>query len=563
MRCVVLLMIFICMLCDCDKHEARFLYFAYGSNLLKSRLLINCPSAVFITAAKVPGYRLDFDKYSDNWCGAVATIVADADGEAWGAIWAIKDSELAALDRQEGVNSKKYCAKNVKAITPLGHDITARVYHINSEPPKMQPEIIPLQRRPGNTYLQVIALGAYECGIPSHYIEYVQRFPVNGRRAKEKIISQLDIYEYLNYLPSQYKTKNSKFLSIQKKLINSFNSTRNANPATIWVEAENWISNTSLYPQENGMGGKILHALQASQIALVDNAPKGTQLKLLLLMEGNQKVYFKPRRYNLDHVINGNIYAGFDRHNSEVFAYYLAMVLNFKWIPPSVIRRVHLHKDIIPVATSGLRKTMVKNDKGSTCIYGKCFYCKVNDTVCPNDRGEVEGAAILYLDKQLKVFKSPWRRSYNAKRMEWETDNDYCMKIKGTLSLRRLLNLIDVAIFDFLIQNGDRHRYEVYKESIILLDNGKGLGNPHIDELDILAPLYQCCMLAISTWQHLEIISGGNLSETIKLLSAFQGNKLATEEHFRAIERRLLKIYATVQYCIGRHGSSKVFRSGF
>ncbi|XP_047506670.1 glycosaminoglycan xylosylkinase homolog isoform X1 [Pieris napi] len=375
-----------------------------------------------------------------------------------------------------------------------------------------------------------------------------------------------DIYEYLNYLPNQYKNKNSKFMPIQKKLINSFNTSRVTNPAHAqhtWVEVDNWVSNISLFPHEDGIGGKMLHALQSTPIALVDNAPKGTQLKLLLLLEGNQKLYFKPKRYNLEHVINGKIYAGFDRHNSEVFAYYLAMVLNFKWIPPSVIRKVHLDNDILPVATSGLRKTMSKNSKGTLCIYGKCFYCKINETVCPDDNGEVEGAAILYLDKQLKVYKSPWRRSYNAKKMEWEIDSDFCVKIKGSLSTRHLLNLIEVSLFDFLIQNGDRHRYEVYKEQIILLDNGKGLGNPLVDELDILAPLYQCCMLPTSTWQHLEILSGGNLSDTIKLLSKFQGIKLATEEHFKAIERRLLKIYATVQYCIGRYGSSKVFRSGF
>lgn len=39
------------------------------------------------------------------------------------------------------------------------------------------------------------------------------------------------------------------------------------------------------------------------------------------------------------------------------------MVMNFKWIPPSVIRKVHLDNDIVPVATSGLRKTMIKNGK--------------------------------------------------------------------------------------------------------------------------------------------------------------------------------------------------------
>lgn len=58
----------------------------------------------------------------------------------------------------------------------------------------------------------------------------------------------------------------------------------------------------------------------------------------------------------------------------------------------------------------------------------------------------------------------------------------------------RLLDLIDVAIFDFLIQNGDRHHYETRNDRVVLVDNGKGFGHPHIDHLDILAPLYQCCM---------------------------------------------------------------------
>lgn len=58
----------------------------------------------------------------------------------------------------------------------------------------------------------------------------------------------------------------------------------------------------------------------------------------------------------------------------------------------------------------------------------------------------------------------------------------------------RLLDLIDVAVFDFLIQNGDRHHYETRNDRVVLVDNGKGFGHPHIDHLDILAPLYQCCM---------------------------------------------------------------------
>ncbi|XP_049869134.1 glycosaminoglycan xylosylkinase homolog [Pectinophora gossypiella] len=369
-----------------------------------------------------------------------------------------------------------------------------------------------------------------------------------------------DIYEYLNYLPIQYKNKNQKFTSIQKNLISSFNSSQNVNTKNIWRDTEMWASDESLFPVENGALGPLLHAIRTSQIALVDNAPKGTQLKLLFLLEGKQKLYFKPKRYQMTDVIRGNIYAGFDRHNSEVFAYYLAMVLNFKWIAPSVIRRIHVDREIVPVATMGLKRTMVKNESGSLCIYGKCFYCKINETVCPNDKGEIEGAAILYLDKQFRVHKSPWRRSYSSRKMDWETDNDFCKKISGSLSQKRILNLVDIAIFDFLIQNGDRHRYEIYKDKIVLLDNGKGLGNPAVDELDILAPLYQCCILSQSTWQRLELVSGGVLTDTIKLMSVLQGEVLATEEHYKAVERRLLKVYATIQYCIGKYGSAKVFK---
>lgn len=72
--------------------------------------------------------------------------------------------------------------------------------------------------------------------------------------------------------------------------------------------------------------------------------------------------------------------------------------------------------------------------------------------------------------------------------------NFFYRQMNKSLTNKRILNLIDVAIFDFLIQNGDRHRYEVYKDKIVMLDNGKGLGNPMLDEMDILAPLYQCCM---------------------------------------------------------------------
>ena len=54
------------------------------------------------------------------------------------------------------------------------------------------------------------------------------------------------------------------------------------------------------------------------------------------------------------------------------------------------------------------------------------------------------------------------------------------MKLYSPGAGPRLLDLIDAAIFDFLIDNGDRHHYEVFENvtnsMVLLLDNGKGWG---------------------------------------------------------------------------------------
>lgn len=53
------------------------------------------------------------------------------------------------------------------------------------------------------------------------------------------------------------------------------------------------------------------------------------------------------------------------------------------------------------------------------------------------------------------------------------------------------------------MDNGDRHHYEILQNlnensAVLLIDNGKSLGNPDTDHIDILAPLYQCCMLVLN-----------------------------------------------------------------
>lgn len=66
----------------------------------------------------------------------------------------------------------------------------------------------------------------------------------------------------------------------------------------------------------------------------------------------------------------------------------------------------------------------------------------------------------------------------------WEYDESYCDAVKKTSpydSGPRLLDIIDTAVFDYLIGNADRHHYESFQDDegasmLILLDNAKRWG---------------------------------------------------------------------------------------
>lgn len=165
-----------------------------------------------------------------------------------------------------------------------------------------------------------------------------------------------------------------------------------------------------------------------------------------------------------------------------------------------------------------------------TCVFGVCYYCSRADPVCSSG-GYSEGALILWLPSSLKLSKHrhPWQRTYKKDRLAtWETDSNYCAKVffisllhyrllhspfktlLNSLKVKqskiysprlssRLLDLVDTAVFDFLMDNGDRHHYELmqgnfHNPAVLLIDNGKSFGNPDVDHIDILAPLYQCCV---------------------------------------------------------------------
>lgn len=93
----------------------------------------------------------------------------------------------------------------------------------------------------------------------------------------------------------------------------------------------------------------------------------------------------------------------------------------------------------------------------------------------------------------------------------FDIDPNYCELIRNLPpynSGRRMLDIMDLAVFDFLMGNMDRHHYETFtlfgNDSFpIHLDHGRAFGKAFHDEMSILAPIIQCCHIRKSTLETL------------------------------------------------------------
>ncbi|XP_060528658.1 gamma-glutamylcyclotransferase-like isoform X2 [Cylas formicarius] len=131
----------------------KFLYFAYGSNLLSHRIHINNPSAVRRGIGKLNDYRLSFVTYSKRWGGCSATIVPKQSSVVWGAVWELDNCHRESLDRS---------------------------YRQTADPVDDALENLPLDFRPSEPYLKTIIKGAEESGLPSDYLDFLKTIPHNG-----------------------------------------------------------------------------------------------------------------------------------------------------------------------------------------------------------------------------------------------------------------------------------------------------------------------------------------------------------------------------------------------
>ncbi|KAJ7984790.1 hypothetical protein DPEC_G00358430 [Dallia pectoralis] len=373
----------------------------------------------------------------------------------------------------------------------------------------------------------------------------------------------------------------------------------NFDPEASWLKFHLGIDRYALYSRSDPAISRLLGDLRATTVITADYTqdekalkgscdctqvvkPSGHHLKLALKLQDFGKAMFKPMRQQRDQETPGDFFyfVDFQRHNAEIAAFHLDRILDFRRVPPVVGRMVNVTGDILLTThDEDLKSVFFTSPAKNKCFFAKCLYvCKTEYAVCGNP-DLLEGSMSAYLPG-LSIaprisIPNPWIRSYTfTGKEEWEKNPFYCDNIKQLYpynSGNRLLNIIDMAIFDFLIGNMDRHHYEIFTkfgdEGFLLhFDNARGFGKHSRDEVSILAPLSQCCIIKRSTLLRLQLLSQDRyrLSDVMReSLGEDTLRPILTEHHLLALDRRLQRVLKTVHRCIRKLGEAQVVTTDF
>ena len=137
-----------------------FVTFAYGSNMLSSRIQARCPSARVLGMAKLFGYELKWHKRSQDESGKCDVVQAkDQKQIVYGVLFEITASEKSELDKSEGLGNG-YEEKQVQVVFE-GKPRTVTLYAATNTDPSLKPY---------TWYKAFVVAGAKENKLPDEYI---------------------------------------------------------------------------------------------------------------------------------------------------------------------------------------------------------------------------------------------------------------------------------------------------------------------------------------------------------------------------------------------------------
>lgn len=148
--------------------QATFTVFAYGSNMLTSRIRERCPSARALGIAELRGHELRWHKGSKKDGSGKCDILQSTEPNAivYGVLFEIEVGEKSTLDYVEGLG-KGYDEKEVR----VSHRDTPRsaiAYFATAIDPRL---------KPFSWYHALVIAGAKEHGLPASYIAKLQSQP--------------------------------------------------------------------------------------------------------------------------------------------------------------------------------------------------------------------------------------------------------------------------------------------------------------------------------------------------------------------------------------------------
>ncbi len=158
--------------CTRDDNEPRasyavlmtFKYFAYGSNMLSTRLLARCKSAERLCVAQARGFRVEFSKKSKDGSGKATLAKAASAHCTEGVLFEIDISERDALDRFEEVGIGYDRIDDFRVETDAG-PVVATTYMAKTNVRSL---------RPYDWYLALVIAGAVEHSICNSYVEILR-----------------------------------------------------------------------------------------------------------------------------------------------------------------------------------------------------------------------------------------------------------------------------------------------------------------------------------------------------------------------------------------------------
>lgn len=148
-------------------------YFAYGSNLLTQRLRdpARAPSAAALGVASARGFVMRFHKIGTDGSGKCTLIQSGDDADVvYGVLYEFADSDLAGLDREEGVHLGGYARHSLRLWLPYGGTTEAMTYIAGGR-------YIDAACLPFDWYRDLVVAGAREHGLPPAYVEELVRTP--------------------------------------------------------------------------------------------------------------------------------------------------------------------------------------------------------------------------------------------------------------------------------------------------------------------------------------------------------------------------------------------------